>query len=233
MKRPLKRHHRAASERTEEHRQRTELQLLEAAGQVFAEKGFERTTAREICERAGTNTAAVNYYFGGIEGLYAAVLEEARNRLFSVDAIAEAVAGKPDPKTKLEAVIGLVARALTGPVSSSWVLRVLGREMVAPSAAMGEIKEKVMLPRARILRQFVGELMRLPEDHPAVARGCVSLMAPICALILADRRMLKRALPSFGLAPHDAAALAHHMVQYALAGLDAVAGGARSQTPRA
>jgi AcrR family transcriptional regulator len=211
----------------DEDRQSTQMQLLEAAGQEFAEKGFERTTAKEICERAGTNTAAVNYYFGGIEGLYAAVLNEARDRLFSINAIAEAVAGKPDPKAKLEAVLTLAVRTLTGPLSSSWVLRVLGREMVAPSPAMNEMKEKVILPRARILRQFVGELMKLPEDHPAVARGCISLMAPLCMMILADRRMLKRALPSFGLAPSDAPALTNHMIQYALAGLEAVAREAR------
>jgi AcrR family transcriptional regulator len=226
----LMRRHDTAPPKGEHDRQRTELQLLEAAGQVFAEKGYERTTAREVCERAGTNTAAVNYYFGGIEGLYAAVLEEARNRLFSVDAIAAAVAGKSDPKAKLEAVMMLVARALTGPLSSSWVLRVLGREIVAPTPAMDEIKEKVILPRAPILRRFVGELMRLPEDHPAVARGCLSLMAPICTLVLADRRMVKRALPSFGLTPDDAPALARHMVQYALAGLEAVARAARAET---
>jgi TetR/AcrR family transcriptional regulator, regulator of cefoperazone and chloramphenicol sensitivity len=212
-----------------EERQSTQLQLLEAAGQEFAEKGFERTTAKEICGRAGTNTAAVNYYFGGIEGLHAAVLEEARNRLFSVDAISAAVAGKSDPKSKLEAVLNVVSRALTGPLSSSWVLRVLGREMVAPSLSMHDMKEKVILPRARLLRQFIAELMRLPEDHPAVARGCISVMAPICMLILADRRHLSRALPALELDPDDAAALARHMFRYALAGLEAVARDARKE----
>jgi AcrR family transcriptional regulator len=210
-------------------RQSTQLHLLEAAGQEFAEKGFERTTAKEICERAGTNTAAVNYYFGGIEGLHAAVLEEARNRLFSVDAISAAVTGKSDPKAKLEAVLNVVVRALTGPLSSSWVLRVLGREIVAPSPSMLETKEKVILPRARLLRQFIAELMRLPEDNPAVARGCISLMAPICMLILADRRHLGRALPALGLDPDDAPALARHMFGYALAGLEAVARDARKE----
>jgi hypothetical protein len=50
------------------------------------------------------------------------------------------------------------------------------------------------------------------------------------AVILADRRMLKRALPSFGLGPNDAAALARDMVQYALAGLEAVARDVRKDT---
>jgi TetR/AcrR family transcriptional regulator, regulator of cefoperazone and chloramphenicol sensitivity len=228
MKRGVKYRGRSSSVKPAEDRQTTQLQLLEAAGQEFAEKGFERTTAKEICERAGTNTAAVNYYFGGIEGLHAAVLEEARNRLFSADAVSKAVAGKSDPKARLEAVLDVVARALTGPLSSSWVFRVLGRELVSPSSML-ETKEKVILPRARQLRQFIAELMKLPEDHPAVARGCVSLMAPICMLILADRDHLARALPAMGLKPDDAPAIARHMFRYALAGMEAVARDARKE----
>ena len=228
MKRGVKYRGRSSPVKQVEDRQTTQLQLLEAAGQEFAEKGFERTTAKEICERAGTNTAAVNYYFGGIEGLHAAVLEEARNRLFSADAVSKAVAGKSDPKARLEAVLDVVARALTGPLSSSWVFRVLGRELVSPSSML-ETKEKVILPRARQLRQFIAELMKLPEDHPAVARGCVSLMAPICMLILADRNHLARALPAMGLKPDDAPAIARHMFRYALAGMEAVARDARKE----
>lgn len=229
MKRGVTYRGRSIPSKPAEDRQKTQLQLLEAAGQEFAEKGFDRTTAKEICERAGINTAAVNYYFGGIEGLHAAVLEEARNRLFSADAISAAVAGKSDAKAKLEAVLNVVAEALTGPLSSSWVFAVLGRELVSPSPSMLETKEKVILPRARLLRQFVAELMKLPEDHPAVARGCVSLMAPICMLILADRRHLARALPALGLKPDDGPSLARHLFRYALAGLEAVARDARKE----
>ena len=38
----------------------TRRQLLEAAGVVFAERGFRDATVREICRRAGANIAAVN-----------------------------------------------------------------------------------------------------------------------------------------------------------------------------
>ena len=41
----------------------TRAVVLEAAGKVFAERGFAEATSKEICERAGTNGAAVNYYF--------------------------------------------------------------------------------------------------------------------------------------------------------------------------
>jgi AcrR family transcriptional regulator len=217
------------SSKIEENRQSTRQHLLEAAGQIFAEKGFERTTAKEICERAGTNTAAVNYYFGGIEALYGAVLDEARRRILSVREIAMAVEGKTDPREKLQAALDVVVQTLLGPVSSSWVLQVFGRDMVTPSPTTYPAKDKLILPIARILRGFIGEFMGLPEDHPAVARGCVSLMAPICILIIGDRRMIKRAFPSFGLGAEDAPALARHMVDYALAGLAATARQARKK----
>ncbi len=203
--------------------QSSRQRLLEAAGNVFAEKGFDRATGKEICERAGTNTAAVNYYFGGIEGLYAAVVWEAHSRFLTFEAASAAIAGQKDAKGRLEAILRLIVRTLTGPVSSSWELRVLGREVVAPSAALDDLREKEFLPKTRILKAIVSELMGLPEDHPAVSRGCISVMSPCFMLLLFDRKTVTRAFPSLGLAPPDAEALVCHLVQYALAGLTAVA----------
>jgi AcrR family transcriptional regulator len=63
----------------------TRLHILETAGQLFAERGFAESTSKEICTRAGTNMAAVNYHFGGRDGLYEAVLVEAHRQLVSID----------------------------------------------------------------------------------------------------------------------------------------------------
>src|SRR5579859_5566475 len=52
----------------------TRRQLLEAAGGVFAEVGYQNATVREICRRAGANVAAVNYHFGDKENLYGEVI---------------------------------------------------------------------------------------------------------------------------------------------------------------
>ena len=52
-------------------RDTTKAKLLEAAGEEFADKGFEKATIRGICELAGANIAAVNYHFGDKEQLYA------------------------------------------------------------------------------------------------------------------------------------------------------------------
>src|SRR5271156_6006861 len=102
--------------------QQTRSALLEAAGHVFAEKGFDGATGKEICRRAGANTAAVNYYFGSMRGLYAATLWEAHSRLVTFEALSAAVAQKAAPRAQLRAVISLFVTTLTGPVASSWVL---------------------------------------------------------------------------------------------------------------
>ncbi len=50
--------------------------LLTAAKRLFAEKGFDATTVREISEAAGVNISLVSYYFNGKEGLFRTCLEK-------------------------------------------------------------------------------------------------------------------------------------------------------------
>jgi len=44
--------------------------LLDAAEKLFAEKGFDGTSVRDITNEAKCNVAAVNYHFGGKDNLY-------------------------------------------------------------------------------------------------------------------------------------------------------------------
>jgi AcrR family transcriptional regulator len=64
---PPKRHYDAAASRQA---------LLQAAAELFDERGFERATIREIGERAGVDPALIARYFGGKEGLYLAALSD-------------------------------------------------------------------------------------------------------------------------------------------------------------
>lgn len=43
----------------------TKQKILQAAMDIIAAEGLEKTTVRKIAARAGVNIAAVNYHFGG------------------------------------------------------------------------------------------------------------------------------------------------------------------------
>ncbi len=209
-------------------RQSTREQLLETAGQIFSEKGFAGATGKEICERSGANAAAVVYHFGGMDNLYRAVVQEARNRLAPSEALAAAVAAETDPKAKLTAFIGLLARVLSGPVSSTWAARLMSREMIAPTAIFDEMRNKEMLARAAILRSIVCELTELPADNPAVARSCNNIMAPFGDLLLIGPQRLEKKLRLLSFAPESTEEFTRHLVQFALGGLAAIAHDART-----
>jgi len=55
----------------------TKEALLTAARRVFAERGFDRTTVRDIAKLAGANQALVFRYFGSKEKLFRAVMNRA------------------------------------------------------------------------------------------------------------------------------------------------------------
>lgn len=201
----------------------TKLQILEAAGEVFAEKGFDRATGKEIAERAKSNSAAVNYYYGGIEGLYAEVLVEAHRRMVTYEkllALAEAPGNASD---KLRAFIALIVRTIVGPASSTWALRVLSREILSPSSAFPILFEREILPKKRIVTALVGEILGLPDDHPAVARCLLNIMAPFALLLVGNRQILARFLPGLGAGTETPDAVIEHFQRFAFGGLSAVA----------
>ncbi len=55
--------------------QTTEEKILEAASEVFTEKGFSGTRTRDIAEKAGINLALLNYYFRSKEKLFEQVMK--------------------------------------------------------------------------------------------------------------------------------------------------------------
>ena len=53
-----------------------QLQIMDKALEVFAEKGFDSASVRDIAQRAEVNVAMISYYFGSKEKLMEALIEE-------------------------------------------------------------------------------------------------------------------------------------------------------------
>jgi AcrR family transcriptional regulator len=201
----------------------TKASILEAAGQVFAEKGVGGATGKEIAQRAGVNSAAVNYYYGGIDGLYAEVLVEAHHRLLGYDRLLLLLEGPGSPVDKLRNLIEGLAGAVVRGNSSAWPLRVLSREIVMPSPASAILRERELLPKRKILVSLLCEFLGLPPDHPAVAWSCLSIIAPLVMLLIVDRAVPAQVLPQPGTGREGAEDLIRHFQCFAIGGLSAVA----------
>jgi TetR/AcrR family transcriptional regulator, regulator of cefoperazone and chloramphenicol sensitivity len=97
---------------------RTRARIIAAALRVFGEHGYERASTRQIAERAGINTPAIQYYFGGKQGLYAACTRHDIGRVSSHLALPLLRAGDTlrtaEPAAALDALCELIVAVIDG-----------------------------------------------------------------------------------------------------------------------
>jgi AcrR family transcriptional regulator len=84
----------------EESRARTRSLLIEAAGKVFAERGFTGASVEEITERAGFSRGAFYSNFGSKDDLFLAVLDAHIESEFS--SLTQVLEGNPSPEAFFE-----------------------------------------------------------------------------------------------------------------------------------
>lgn len=204
----------------------TRLHILETAGQLFAERGFAESTSKEICTRAGTNMAAVNYHFGSRDGLYEAVLIEAHRQLVSMDELVTLAKVPTDPRLKLSAFLTHLIELGSQP-KAPWGFRVVLREALSPSPALPVLIRQAVLPKAKLIRGLIGGIMGLPDDHPSVQRAMLFVVLPCIVMTVAPKNLRNEVLPAL----KDAEGLADDLMRYVFAGLDAIAKEAKAPAP--
>jgi AcrR family transcriptional regulator len=197
----------------------TRQQLLEAAGEVFAEAGFRNATVREICRRAGANIAAVNYHFGDKEQLYTEVLRYSHGKTLEKYPPLLGLAVDAPPEKKLRAfVLSLLLRIFdTGP--TSWHGRLMAREMIEPSAALDSLVEERIRPMAIQLSQIVGELLNRPPADECV-RLCAFSVVSQCTFYKHCNPVMVRLFPRQSeMDPAAIGQIADHITKFSLAAL--------------
>ena len=100
---------------------KSKLRLLDAAEQLFAEKGFESVSVRDVTQAAKANVAAVNYHFGSRDGMIALVVARYvtpinQERLARLDALERKWGSKAAP---LEEILEAFVRPVVGTVRKS------------------------------------------------------------------------------------------------------------------
>jgi TetR/AcrR family transcriptional regulator, regulator of cefoperazone and chloramphenicol sensitivity len=153
----------------------TRERLIEAGGEVFADKGFREATVRDICQRAGANLASVNYYFRDKETLYAEVFEHARqyeHEHYPLE-VFQATGGAEE---RLSLYIRQFCLRLFDPGRPNWHVKLMSREMIEPTVELDTIVEKAIRPKFLLLCVIVSDFIGLPADHDATVMCAASII---------------------------------------------------------
>lgn len=141
----------------------TKQRLLNSAGQIFADKGFNAASIREICQQAEANIAAVHYHFGDKKQLYVAAVRVAQCSQSDELPFPEWPADMPAAQ-RLRAFVGTMFVRMLSADRPKWHLQLMLRELSFPTEACEAIVHDYIRPMADSLRTILTEL--LPENMP-------------------------------------------------------------------
>jgi len=138
----------------------TRDRILGAAEQLFAQRGFDGASLRQLTAAAGVNLAAVNYHFGSKEKL---VEEVFRRRLDALNAdrlAALAQLGSDHPATLEEVLAAYIRPALelSHEGNGALFMRVLARAFAEHDDTLRQFLSENY---GHVMRQFTAEFARL------------------------------------------------------------------------
>lgn len=193
--------------------------IVANAGPIFSKKGFGAATVREICDAAHVNLASVNYYFGDKQGLYMAVLAQARDARQSRFPYSDFLTARA-PSDRLRDFIGVLLNRLgIGEAEGQWETQLLVRELMRPDRAGREIVEGFFRPYFEMLLAIVNEAASRPLTREeslqigfSVVGQCLHyrVSAPIIDLLIDPER-------ESGI--WDLVAIADHITSFTLGGI--------------
>ncbi|HSH70021.1 MAG TPA: CerR family C-terminal domain-containing protein [Deferrisomatales bacterium] len=202
----------------------TRARLLAAAERLFADRGYDGTSVRDVTEAAGANVAAVNYHFGGKERLYLEVFGARTAEMTALREQALACAtGEAGPSGNVAAVlrafVGSCLHNLMSPGGSDCFPRLVFREMASPGPAFEYLVENIAEPNHRVLRGLIlGAAPGLSEEQALL---CVASVFGQMLHFVRARRMIER----LGGRSYDAEfvdQICEHVVRFSLGGIEGV-----------
>jgi AcrR family transcriptional regulator len=197
----------------------TRRRLLDVAGEVFAEKGFEQTTVREVCRRAKANIAAVNYHFGCKRNLYSAVFDYLQTWIDEQFQLSSSTAESVE--NRLREFVRQFLWRLLDPGRPSWHGRLLAREMSDPTEALEALVRNDIRPRFEVLQGIIRELAG--DVPPRVIAKCAASVVGQMLHYHFARPVLRLVSPVYGDLEKHVEELADHVTRFSLAGILAIA----------
>jgi AcrR family transcriptional regulator len=191
--------------------------IIDAAGEMFAERGFDATTVRDICQAAEANIAAVNYYFGDKQRLYIeAVVRAHRWRMDRVK-LPEWDIDTPPEKKLVDFIHTFIRRVRTGP-DDTWHTRLIMREIANPTAACAELVQSSIRPQFEILLSILHELLPSERDEEKLRLTAFSIVGQCLFYHFADP-VIRNLLGPKEYNDLDVEKLANHIGEFSLSAI--------------
>jgi len=204
----------SAQEQSAETRQR----LLEAAGEIFAERGFRNATIREICDRAGANVAAINYHFGDKESLYAETFNEWARVALQKYPPTLGLGDNPPLEERLHAYVRSFLHRIADKGRPTWHGKLIAREMADPTNVLDQLIDQNYRPTNELLESIVRGFLGTNATSDQV-RLCAASVVGQCLHYYYTRPVIQRLYPEQHFEPEDVEQLADHITRFSLAAL--------------
>jgi AcrR family transcriptional regulator len=136
-----------------------QLRIIEAAGPIFAQKGFFATTVREICAAAKVNQAAINYYFGSKESLYKEVFASTYSSFTPINCDYE-ISESDQSQSFEERFYNVVVRRTKDIFEtdlSGWKAQLIFRELHDPTPSCGEKLQEYIIRDYKFIYSYLDE----------------------------------------------------------------------------
>ncbi len=145
----------------------TRQKIIDAAGRLFAEKGFKGVTVRDIAGSAKVHLGALNYHFRTKEALYREVLLEAcKDASISEEDQVELLTLPPE-KALYEIVLGTLEEFKIRN-ASQWQSALLSRECRNPGPVFQELVAAYFKPQSDFLAGILAKITGKPLEDMAV-----------------------------------------------------------------
>jgi TetR/AcrR family transcriptional regulator, regulator of cefoperazone and chloramphenicol sensitivity len=192
--------------------------ILEAAGEIFAEQGFRKTTVRDICKRSGVNLAAINYYFGDKERLYLAVLKYYRGLAVQKYPITFGIHETDTPEEKLSNFVYTFICRFLEEGKTALFGKLLAREFTESTGALDVLVEDFIRPTFIKLSSIIREIVGNKPTDKKVELCAMSILGQ-CLYFRNARPIIFRLRHQEGYTSEDIEEIAEHIINFSLKGL--------------
>ena len=192
--------------------------ILETAGEVFAEQGYNKATIRDICKRSGVNLAAINYYFGDKERLYLAVLMYHLELAIQKYPLNFGINETDTPEEKLGNFIHTYICSFLEEGKMAVFSKLLAREFAESTGALDVLVEDFIRPMFIKLSSIVREIVddKVPDKK---VKLCVMSIIGQCLYFRTARPVVFRLWHKERYTDKDIKEIAEHIINFSLNGL--------------